>query len=85
MLNLLGTIGGNVLSLPGILGLAAGMTTRRWIVGAIFGGTIGIMETLIFAGFSLAGIGMLELIVAILVGIAAGVIGSLIRIKGTTV
>lgn len=85
MLNLLGTIGGNVLSLPGIFGLALGMTTRRWIVGAGLGFLVGIVETLLFAGFSFAKIDMLELVVAVCVGVAAGVMGSLIRIKGTTV
>ena len=32
MLNLLGTIAGNILSLPGILGLALGMTTRNLLL-----------------------------------------------------
>ncbi|MEM0948037.1 MAG: hypothetical protein AAGK37_11565 [Pseudomonadota bacterium] len=85
MLDLLGTIGGNVLSLPGILGLALGMTTRNWIVGAGLGGMVGIAETLIFVGFRAGDIEMLELVVAILVGIAAGLLGTGIRIKGASV
>lgn len=85
MLDILGTIGGNILSFPGILGLALGMTTRNWILGAAMGGIVGVLETLIFAGFSLANIVPLELVIAILVGIAAGLLGTAIRIKGTTV
>ena len=85
MLNLLGTIGGNVLSLPGILGLALGMTTRNWVLGAGMGGVVGVVETLIFAKFQFAYIQTLELIVAVMVGMVAGAIGSAIRIKGATV
>ena len=85
MLNLLGTIGGNVLSLPGILGLALGMTTRNWVVGTGLGAAVGIVETLIFAGFKLAEINMLEFVIAVLVGMAAGALGTGIRVIGTTV
>jgi len=85
MLNLLGTIGGNVLSLPGILGLALGMTTRNWMVGMSLGGAVGVLETLIFAGFDFAQINTLEFAIAVLVGIAAGALGTGIRVIGTTV
>ena len=85
MLNLLGTIGGNVLSLPGILGLALGMMTRNFFVGAGLGGVVGVVETLIFAKFQFAHVDMLELIVAILVGMVAGLVGTGIRVKGATV
>ena len=85
MLNLLGTIGGNVLSLPGILGLALGMTTRNWMVGTGLGAAVGIAETLVFAGFKFAEINMLEFVIAVLVGMAAGALGTGIRIIGTTV
>ncbi len=85
MLNLLGTIAGNVLSLPGILGLAIGMMTRNFVVAAACGGLVGVAETLLFAGFSFTNVEMLELFVAILVGVAAGTFGCAIRIKGTTV
>ena len=85
MLDLLGTIGGNVLSLPGILGLALGMMTRNMFLGAALGGIVGIVETLVFAGFQLAHIDMLELIIAVLVGLAAGALGSAIRVKGASV
>lgn len=44
MLDLLGTIGGNALSLPGILGLALGMMTRNWRLAAILGGVVGVVE-----------------------------------------
>ncbi len=85
MLNFLGTVGGNVLGLPGILGLALGMMTRNWMLGASLGGVVGIVETFLFAGFELANIGMLELIIAIGVGMLAGAVGSGIRIIGATV
>ena len=83
MLNLLGTIGGNVLSLPGILGLALGMTTRNPILGASMGGVIGVIETFVFAKFQFANVETLELVIAICVGMAAGALGSAIRIKGS--
>ena len=85
MLNLLGTIGGNVLSLPGILGLALGMTTRNVYLAMSMGAIVGLLETFIFAHFDFGAIRMLELVVAICVGIAAGALGCGIRIKGTTV
>ena len=85
LLDLLGTIGGNILSLPGILGVALGMMTRNIYLGASLGGVVGVMETLIFAGFSLQSVDTLELVVAVCVGVVAGTVGSLIRIKGATV
>lgn len=85
MLNFLGTIGGNVLGLPGILGLALGMMTRNWMLGASLGGAVGIVETFMFAGFQLSNVDMLDLIIAICVGMLAGAVGSGIRIIGATV
>ena len=85
MLEILGTIGGNILSLPGILGLALGMTTRNWMLGASLGGAVGVVETLIFAGFSFGQVETLELVIAVFVGMAAGAVGSGIRVKGATV
>ena len=85
MLEILGTIGANIVSLPGILGLALGMMTRRLALAAILGGIVGIVETFIFANFQLGNIAMLELVVAILVGIMAGALGCAIRLKGATV
>lgn len=82
MLDILGTIGGNVLSLPGILGLALGMMTRRLWLGAVMGGLVGVIETLLFAGFQFAHIEAVELIIAIVVGVCAGSLGTLIRLKG---
>ncbi len=85
MLEILGTIGGNVLSLPGILGLALGMMTRKLWLGAVMGGVIGVLETLVFAGWSFAHVEMLELVIAIIVGVCAGSLGTAIRRKGATV
>ena len=85
MLDILGTIGGNVLSLPGILGLALGMMTRRLWLGALLGGLVGVLETLVFAGFQFAHVEALELMIAIVVGVCAGSVGTMIRLKGATV
>jgi len=85
MLNLLGTIAGNVLSLPGILGLALGMTTRNLLLASIMGAVVGFAESLIFAGFDMSNVEMLELVISIGVGLLAGALGCAIRIKGTTV
>lgn len=85
MLELLGTIGGNVLSLPGILGLALGMMTRKLWLGAVMGGIVGVFETLVFAHWKFANVEMIELVIAIVVGVMAGTVGSAIRQKGATV
>ena len=84
MLNLLGTIGANALSLPGILGVAVGMMTRSYVLAAIFGAGIGVAETFVFAGLSLAGMEALELVVGVAVGTIAGCLGAAIRRRGTT-
>ena len=85
MLNLLGTIGGNVLSLPGILGLALGMMTRQFWLGAVMGGLVGVLETLIFAHWQFANVEGIELAIAVIVGLCAGTLGTAIRRKGATV
>lgn len=85
MLDLLGTIGGNVLSLPGIVGLGIGMMTRNWILAAVLGGLVGVFETLVFAGFSFSQVNLFDLAIAVIVGILAGSLGCAIRHKGATV
>ena len=85
MLEILGTIGGNILSLPGILGLAVGMMTRSLPIAAILGGLVGLVEALVFVGFSFANLNGLELFISVLVGVMAGSLGALIRRKGATV
>ncbi|WP_037312826.1 hypothetical protein [Ruegeria halocynthiae] len=85
MLEFLGTLGANIISLPGILGLALGMMTRRLWLGALMGGLVGVFETLIFAHGNFAGIGAVDLMISVVVGLCAGTVGSAIRIKGATV
>jgi len=85
ILDLLGTIGGNVLSFPGILGLALGMMTRNWGLAAIMGAVVGLLETLLFAGFNFSAVQSLDLAVAVIVGLLAGSLGCAIRHKGATV
>jgi len=85
MLELLGTIGANIISLPGILGLALGMMTRRLWLGAVMGGVVGVLETVIFAHWNFANVHTVELLIAVIIGVCAGTLGSVIRIKGATV
>lgn len=85
MLDLLGTIGANALSLPGILGVAAGMTTRRLPLAVLLGALVGLVETLLFAGFRFGNIDATEFVVALAVGAMAGVVGWVLRVNGATV
>ncbi len=85
MLEILGTIAGNVLSLPGILGFALGMMTRRLSVGIILGVIVGIAKTYLFAGMSLSSAETVELAVAIGVGAVFGALGTLVRRQGATI
>lgn len=85
MLEMLGTLASNALSLPGILGLGIGMMTRQPYLAGSLGGLVGMVEAMMFSGFSLAQISALELTFSVLVGIAAGLIGCLVRRKGATV
>ncbi|MEM1050258.1 MAG: hypothetical protein AAGL24_29170 [Pseudomonadota bacterium] len=85
MLDILGAIGGNILSLPGILGLALGMMTRNLMLASILGALVGVAETIIFAGFDFAAIDPLEFGIAVAVGIVAGSLGCGLRRKGATV
>lgn len=85
MLEFLGTIAGNVLSLPGILGLAVGLMTRNLAVGATLGGLVGLFEAFTFAGFSVSGLEGLETAISAVVGVVFGSLGTAIRRKGATV
>ena len=85
MLEVFGTLAGNVVSLPGILGLGLGMLTRRPYLAALMGGLAGLAEALIFAGFTFANVGGLEFAFSVLVGVVAGTIGCFVRRKGATV
>ncbi|MCA0996433.1 hypothetical protein [Alloyangia pacifica] len=87
LLDLLGTIGGSILGLPGILGVALGMATRNWIVAPILGGAIGVLSPLILGGHHSAEVPItaLEYSVSTIVGILAGLVGCAIRHKGAKV
>ncbi|GGH24846.1 hypothetical protein SAMN05444007_103334 [Cribrihabitans marinus] len=84
-LDFLGTVGGNILSLPGIVGLALGMATRNWIVAVILGAGIGVVQMLLFGGMRPTHATFPEYAIAIAVGIAAALVGCAIRHKGATV
>ncbi|WP_204114936.1 hypothetical protein [Shimia biformata] len=83
MLEFLGTVGGAVLGLPGVLGLALGMMTRNPIFGGVFGAVVAVIQAFIFAKFDFGNIAVFDLVIAIGVGVLAGVVGSAIRVKGT--
>ncbi|MEM9579126.1 MAG: hypothetical protein AAF891_00455 [Pseudomonadota bacterium] len=85
MLEFLGTIMGNILSLPGILGLAVGLMTRNPALGAGLGGIVGLAEAFAFAGFSVAGMEGMETVISVAVGLVFGTLGTAIRRKGTTI
>ncbi len=85
MLEFLGTIGANIISLPGILGLALGMMTRRLWLGGLMGAVVGVFETVIFAHWSFANVQTSDLLISVVIGLCAGTLGSVIRIKGATV
>jgi hypothetical protein len=86
-LDLLGTIGASVLGLPGILGVALGMTTRNWILAALMGGAIGLIAPILLGGShsTHVPISVTEYAIGVIVGILAGLVGSAIRHKGATV
>ncbi len=82
MLEIFGSIAGNAVSLPGILGLGMGMLTRKVVLAVIVGGLIGFAEAMIFVQFTFANIHGLELVISVLVGMIAGSIGAAIHRKG---
>jgi len=84
-LDVLGTLGGNILGLPGIVGLALGMATRNWILAALLGGGIGLVDVFTFGGMRPGHITMTEIVLALLVGAGAGLLGCAIRRRGATV
>lgn len=85
MLQILGMIGANMLSLPGILGLAFGMMTRKWGFAAFGGALIGLLEALLFAKFDFSQIDAVEMVISILIGIIACLVGCAIRRKGVLI
>ncbi len=85
MLEILGTIAANILSLPGILGVLFGMMTRNPLVGSALGALVGVAKTFVFAGMSFANAEPLEMGIAIIVGAVFGGLGSMIRRIGATV
>ncbi|TRD23252.1 hypothetical protein [Palleronia caenipelagi] len=85
LLDLLGTLGGAILGLPGILGLFLGMMTRRWPLAMIMGGAVGLITPFLFGSAHVTAIGLTEFAISIAVGLGAGALGCLIRHKGATV
>lgn len=86
-LDLLGTIGGAILGLPGILGVTLGMTTRNWIIAMILGGGIGVLTPVILGEHHSAQVPItaLEYSVSTLIGLLAGLMGCAIRRIGAKV
>ncbi|MGC8201338.1 hypothetical protein ACP2AV_01410 [Aliiroseovarius sp. PTFE2010] len=84
-LDFLGTVGGNVLGLPGLVGLALGMMTRNWVLAVIMGIGIGAIQSLLFSDFQLAESNIYDVGIAVLIGVLASLVGCAIRHKGATV
>ncbi len=87
ILDFLGTIGGSILGLPGILGVALGMTTRNWILAACMGGLVGLLSPMVLGGShsTHVAVSVPEYVISIVIGVMAGLVGSAIRHKGATV
>ncbi|WP_418595003.1 hypothetical protein [Ponticoccus sp. (in: a-proteobacteria)] len=86
-LDLLGTIGASVLGLPGIIGVALGMATRKWALAAGLGGLIGLLAPMILGGSHSTHVAItpMEYTVSVLVGLLAGLVGCAIRHKGARI
>jgi hypothetical protein len=87
MLDLIGTIGANVLGLPGILGVSLGLMTRNWILAAVMGAAVGLIAPVLL-GMSHAthvAVPASDYAIGIVIGILAGLMGCAIRHKGATV
>ncbi|MCB1341971.1 MAG: hypothetical protein KDK24_13090 [Pseudooceanicola sp.] len=87
MLDLLGTIGGSILGLPGILGMALGMATRNWALAAGLGAAIGLLTPILLGGSHSTHVPIttIEYVVSVLIGTIAGLVGCAVRRKGATV
>lgn len=85
-LDLLGTIGASVLGLPGILGVALGMMTRKWVLAALMGGAVGVIAPILLGGSHSAHVPVstMETAIGVIIGILAGLVGCAIRHKGAT-
>lgn len=84
-LDFLGTVGGNILGLPGLVGLALGMMTRNWVLAVVMGVGIGVIETLLFNDLHLAEFNLYDIAIAVMIGVMASLVGCAIRHKGATV
>lgn len=84
-LDFLGTVGGNVLSLPGIVGVALGMMTRNWLIAGVLGAMIGVVQVVLFHHFRLDEIFAYDLVIAVAVGMVFATIGCAIRRRGALV
>ncbi|WP_194245728.1 hypothetical protein [Donghicola mangrovi] len=87
ILDLLGTIGAAALGLPGILGVALGMTTRNPLVAGLLAAMVGVVSPLVLGGSHSTHVAItpLEYGVALVIGALAGLVGCAIRRKGATV
>ncbi|MDO5612170.1 MAG: hypothetical protein Q4G14_02880 [Paracoccus sp. (in: a-proteobacteria)] len=82
-LDFLGTLGSNVIGFPGILGFAFGMMTRNWIIAALAGAVVGVIQTFLFTDRTV--LFTYEMSIAIAVGIVFGLMGCALRHKGATI
>lgn len=86
-LDLLGTIGGSILGLPGIFGFTFGLMTRNWLLAAGAGAVIGVLGPMLLGGSHSTHVPIttLEYSVGLIIGALAALTGCAIRRKGAIV
>ena len=87
VLDLVGTIGGAVLGLPGLVGVALGMMTRKPLVALVLGAAVGFVAPVLGGGSHSTDVPIttLEMAISVVIGVLAAQVGCVIRRRGATV
>ncbi|PRY86145.1 hypothetical protein [Donghicola tyrosinivorans] len=87
VLDLVGTIGGAVLGLPGLVGIAFGMMTRKPLVALVLGAAVGVLAPVLLGGSHSTDVPIttLEMAISVVIGVLAAQVGCVIRRRGATV
>lgn len=87
VLDLVGTIGGAVLGLPGLVGIALGMMTRKPLVALVLGAAVGFLAPILLGGShsTHVPVTMFEMAISVVIGVLAAQVGCVIRRRGATV
>jgi hypothetical protein len=87
VLDLVGTIGGAVLGLPGLVGIALGMMTRRPLLALVLGAAVGFLAPVLLGGSHSTDVPVttLEMAISVVIGVLAAQVGCVIRRRGATV